>query len=353
MEQGIRGIAGRTALYYLKNVRGRRFLAKLVPALNKSAKIRAGFEKRGRHVPQFLICSVTSQCNLHCKGCYARAGGICSDGAREQLTAYEWKSVFEQAKGLGISFILLAGGEPMLQRDIIEAATEFPAIVFPVFTNGTLFDDTYLDLFDAHRNLIPVLSVEGDGAATDSRRGEGVAARIYEVIDKLHSRGILYAASVTVTCENLREAASEKYLSDLRKRGCGIVFFIEYVPSEKGTEHLILSAEDAVWLAQTAESLKSKYADMCVFSFPGDEQLTGGCLAAGRGFFHINPRGGAEPCPFSPYSALNVREHSLLEVLESPFFEEVRKIECADTSHSHGGCTLFDHADEVRRLIGI
>ena len=44
--------------------------------------------------------------------------------------------------------------------------------------------------------------------------------------------------------------------------------------------------------------------DMIVVSFPGDEKSSGGCLAAGRGFFHINSHGGAEPCPFSPYSEL-------------------------------------------------
>ncbi len=239
----------------------------------------------------------------------------------------------------------------MLRRDVICAAVGMPEVVFPVFTNGTLFDDTYFDLFDAHRNLVPVISVEGDGDATDARRGKGVSAKISEVVDALHARGILYAASVTVTRENLAVVATEDYLRGLREKGCGIVFYIEYVPSEKGTERLALSEAEAIELAHAADGLKTKFADMCVFSYPGDEKLTGGCLAAGRGFFHINPRGGAEPCPFSPFSAINVRESGLGAVLESQFFAAVREIECADTSHEGGGCTLFRHECEVRALL--
>ena len=40
----------------------------------------------------------------------------------KQLTSEEWLKIFDEADDLGISFILLAGGEPMIRRDIIEAA---------------------------------------------------------------------------------------------------------------------------------------------------------------------------------------------------------------------------------------
>lgn len=52
----------------------------------------------------------------------------------------------------------------------------------------------------------------------------------------------------------------------------------------------------------------------------GDEKSYGGCVAAGRGFFHINSHGGAEPCLFSPYSDINVRDTSLWEALKSKLF---------------------------------
>ena len=55
----------------------------------------------------------------------------------KQLTVEKWLRIFEEADRLGISFILLAGGKPMIRRDIIEAAGTYPNILFPVFTNGS------------------------------------------------------------------------------------------------------------------------------------------------------------------------------------------------------------------------
>ena len=120
-------------------------------------------EKRGEHIPPFLIASITSACNLHCAGCYARANHACGEDLFDgQLTEGEWRKIFLEARDLGISFILLAGGEPMLRREVIQTAGAIPEILFPIFTNGTMLDEAYLDLLDRHRNLVPVVSIEGE-----------------------------------------------------------------------------------------------------------------------------------------------------------------------------------------------
>ena len=70
-------------------------------------------ELRGEHIPPFLIASVTSSCNLHCAGCYARENRACSDEPPQaQLKDTEWDRIFAEAEALGIGFILLAGGAP-------------------------------------------------------------------------------------------------------------------------------------------------------------------------------------------------------------------------------------------------
>ena len=87
-------------------------------------------------------------------------------------------------------------------------------------------------------------------------------------------------------------------------------------------------------------------------SFPGDEKLSDGCLAAGRGFFHINSHGGAEPCPFSPYSDINVIETSLREALKSKLFVAIRTGDILLDEHD-GGCVLFQKREEVEKLLSI
>ena len=352
MEQGIHAIAHTAAKFYLTDKQGRRFLAGFIPALKKSADIRKSKEASGLHVPPFLIASITSSCNLHCSGCYARADGMCCDSGEpeDDLTDSEWEKVFSQASQLGVSFVLLAGGEPLLRRDVLEAAAAYKNMTFPVFTNGLLLQDSYLDLFDDNRNLIPVISVEGRKERTDLRRGAGVAEKIEHLMEALKERGILFAVSITVTSENVHEIAGEQHLDELRKKGCGVVFYIEYVPAETGTEELVLSSEQLAWLTEETLRLKKRYKDMAILSFPGDEQFLGGCLAAGRGFFHISPKGSAEPCPFSPFSRLNVKREGLEKILTSSFFRQVREIEERAQDH-HGGCTLFLHQQEVKSLL--
>lgn len=351
MQEGIRSIAGTVSAFYLTNPKGLKFLAGFLPALKKSADLRKRHEEAGLHVPPFLIASIASQCNLRCAGCYARAGGLCGEEPDPgELTPEEWERVFREAAGLGVSFLLLAGGEPLLRREVVERAAAVSGIAFPVFTNGLLLEGDILDLFDRHRNLIPVLSLEGDPEQTDRRRGAGVSQKLEERMEAMRDRGMLYAVSVTLTAENAVSAVSEEMLTRLREKGCGVVFYVEYVPAQPGTDHLMLSEKQAEEMRARLETLRQAHRDMTLLAFPGDEKYMDGCLAAGRGFFHINPTGGAEPCPFSPFSACNVKEQSLKQALASPFFTEVRAISRADAGHS-GGCTLFNHEPEIRRLL--
>ena len=353
MEDGIKNIAGTARRFYLGNRQGQKFILNALNSLRKGAKVRAGYEKEGTHIPPFLIASIAAECNLHCSGCYAWATGSCSDGQEKQMTAYAWRQIFQQASDLGISFILLAGGEPLLRRELIELAGEFDRIIFPVFTNGTLIDDSYLDLFDKKRHLIPVLSMEGNAHTTDARRGIGVSDQIEGAMESLEERNILFGTSITVTTQNQDAVTAPFFVEELQEKGCGLAFYVEYVPIEETTDHLTLGDSELKRLAERMEGLRrdKKNKGMILLSFPGDEKKMGGCLAAGRGFFHINAKGGAEPCPFSPYSEVNLKDRSLLEVIRSPFFERVRGIGEEGFLNHKGGCTLFQHENDVRKAL--
>lgn len=123
----------------LKNPKESAFMARYAMYSSEAARKRVKAAKNGENIPPFLIASITSACNLHCAGCYSRQIHSCSDDApQSQLTVEEWSRVFTDARELGIDFIILAGGEPLLHADVIEAAGEITEILFPVITNGTL-----------------------------------------------------------------------------------------------------------------------------------------------------------------------------------------------------------------------
>ncbi len=335
----------------MKDPKGSAFMMHFAADANRASKKRMAAEGEGLHVPPFLIASITSACNLHCAGCYSRCNDATVDAEPvAQLSAAEWKRIFDEAADLGVSFILLAGGEPLLRKDIIEAAGKVPQIMFPIFTNGSYLGDKYLELFSRCRNLLPIMSIEGDESHTDERRGDGIYAKQMENMAALKERNILFGISVTVTMDNLEKVTSDAFLTDMAARGVKAVIYVEYVPVSEETEALAPGEEEREILRASMDRIRSEHSELVAISFPGDEKSSGGCLAAGRGFFHINSHGGAEPCPFSPHTAANINDTTLKEALNAALFRALRAGDLLAGDHD-GGCVLYEKREEVERLV--
>lgn len=334
-----------------KNKKESEYMKSFAKASRAASKKRYAAEKQGEHIPPFLIASITSSCNLHCAGCYSRSNNACCDSKPvDQLTKEEWNRIFTEADGLGISFILLAGGEPLMRYDVIKQAAQHKNILFPVFTNGTYLHEQYLDVLDENRNLIPIISIEGDEKITDERRGEGVYKKVTEAMQSIKEREMIFGDSVTVTTENINEVYSDEFLDKLYSLGCKAVIYVEFVPVTDESTHLAPTEKEQAYMRKAVKQLRRRKRGMVFISFPGDEKSSGGCVAAGRGFFHINSHGGAEPCPFSPYSDINVRDTSLKEALKSPLFRALQTEGLLQDDHI-GGCTLYMNKDKVEAII--
>ena len=353
MTRGVERIVADSLKATLRDPRESAFMIKFAAASRKASKIRAEAEKKGEHIPPFLIASITSKCNLHCAGCYSRCNHATEDSEPVcQLTSDEWLAIFREADEIGISYILLAGGEPMLRRDIIEAAGKMQNIIFPIFTNGTYMDADYFHLLDKCRNLVPVMSIEGGKEETDTRRGEGVYDKLIANMDRFYERGLLFGVSVTVTTQNVHEVISADFLNTLIARGCKLVVFVEFVPVTEESQELAPGEAERNVLENGLVRLRREYSEMVFVSFPGDEKSSGGCIAAGRGFFHINSHGGAEPCPFSPYSDINVRDTSLRTALRSKLFLALQEGDMLEDDHA-GGCVLYEKRRQVEELLAV
>lgn len=338
----------------LKNPAASIFMMRYINSNKEANKRRRESERAGKHIPPFLIASITISCNLHCKGCYARANHNCISGIdleHKTLDADQWNHIFDEAQELGISFILLAGGEPMLRKDVLEMAGIHRKILFPIFTNGTMFTTEILELLASQPNLLPVLSIEGMAQATDSRRGLGVYDKLLSGMNELQKRGIVFGNSVTVQKDNMMEVMGDVFLQSLIDKGSKAVIYVEYVPVSPDTENLAPDDSDRVYITERIIELREMYPKLLFVSFPGDEKTSGGCLAAGRGFFHINAYGNVEPCPFSAYSDTSLKEVSLEEALQSPLFIKLQNSGMLMTEHT-GGCVLFEQEETVRKLCG-
>lgn len=351
MTKGVERVVSDAIRATVSNPKESLFMTRFAIASRFASVKRKKAEEKGEHIPPFLIASITSSCNLHCAGCYSRCNKATDDNDPvKQLSREDWAKIFDEADSLGISFILLAGGEPMLRYDVIEEASKKTEILFPIFTNGTFMNEQYIDLFDRCRNLVPIMSIEGDKETTDSRRGAGVYDKLVSGMDELMRRGIIFGASVTVTNENLDEVTSEKFINGLSERGCKAVIYVEYVPVTDDSYDLAPGDEEREKLKSGVARLRETHPEIVFISFPGDEKSSGGCVAAARGFFHINSHGGAEPCPFSPYSDINVKDTSLKEAINSRLFRTLRDGGFLLEDHP-GGCTLYEKKEIVEQIV--
>ncbi|WP_440951355.1 radical SAM/SPASM domain-containing protein [Methanosphaerula subterraneus] len=314
----------------------------------KGALIRRNNEKGGLLVPPVMIVSITSRCNLTCAGCYMKQR---QRTAASEMTPEILRSIVSEAAELGVSVIVIAGGEPLLRKqEIVDLARSFPQILFPVFTNGLLIDEEAVASLADQKNIVPVISFEGFRQETDRRRGPGVYDRLLSTCSLLKSRRNFTGCSVTVTSSTIDQVLDERFIASMMDAGVRAFVFVEYVPIESGTKNLVLTPDQRKRLTTTIQSFSEKFPALFI-GFPGDEEVYGGCLAAGRGFVHISPSGDLEPCPAAPFSDANLARVSLKEGLRSNFLQEIRENH-ARLVETDGGCALWTNQEWVKGLLG-
>jgi MoaA/NifB/PqqE/SkfB family radical SAM enzyme len=317
---------------------------------NKAMKLRSKWKKKDINVPPIMIASVTKRCNLKCKGCYFNASvRLDNQSSSSEVKNEKWLEIFREASELGISFIMIAGGEPLIKKELLKVIKKFPEIIFLLFTNGQLINEEIIRDFKEQKNLFPAISLEGTKLETDSRRGEGVYDRVQEVMCRFGSKRIPFGVSMTISKNNFNVLTDDAFIKDLIDKGCKFFFFLEYVPIEENTEHLAINKYEREKLLDSMAEFESKYPAIFI-TFPGNEDKFGGCLSAGRGFIHISPEGDLEPCPVAPYSDTNLKDMVLKDALRSDLLRIIRENHDR-LSETRNGCALWKNRDWVESLV--
>lgn len=322
------------------------FFLRTAARQRQAAARRRQWEARGVHVPPLLIVSITRRCNLHCTGCFVREQGR-PEGA--QMSDARIEALFAEARDLGVSVVALAGGEPLTRPGIVEVAARFPEMVFLLVTNGSLVDEAVLATLERASHIIPVVSIEGLAGETDSRRGGGAYAGAVRAMDRMRERKIFFGTSVMVTGANYALVTGRQFVRGLVGRGSRLFFYVDYVPIEPGTGHLVPSESQRAAEPLAMAVLRREFGALFLSSSAADAAY-GGCLAAGKGFAHVNAEGGLEPCPFAPYSDVDLGRVSLRVALGSSFLAAIRE-SGEHLSEAGGGCALWNKREWLESLL--
>ena len=271
-------------------------------------------KKYNCNIPWTILLDPTSACNLHCTGCWAA-----EYGNRLNLTYDEIDNIIRQGKELGIYLYIYTGGEPLVRKnDLIRLCETHSDCVFLCFTNATLIDEALADQMLRVGNLVPAISLEGFEHATDGRRGNGTYQKVIKAIELLRRKKLLYGISACYTSANFDSITSEEFLDSLIDLGAYFIWYFHYMPVGNDAVPALMPTPEQ--RRETYRRIRRYRAEKPLFAmdFQNDAEYTGGCIAGGRRYLHINANGDIDPCVFIHYSDSNIREKTLLEALQSP-----------------------------------
>jgi MoaA/NifB/PqqE/SkfB family radical SAM enzyme len=302
-------------------------------------------EHKGFRPPFILILSPTLNCNLRCKGCYTLGYGM-----KHELPLTLADRILSECEDLGIYFVTILGGEPLVYPHLFSLIERHPDIFFQIYTNGTLMTKERAQRFADYGNMAVVLSIEGDERETDSWRGEGVYKKIMQAFDYLHDEGIIIGTSATVTRQNVEVVSSEEFIDKMISLGSFAQMYFLYIPVNGIADFsMMVTPEQRDFLRRRVITIRNT-KPMFALDFWNDGPYVEGCIAAGRRYFHINAKGDVEPCVYTHIAVDNIKHTTVAKALDSELFRDIRSRQPHNTNHLRP-CMIIDNPWVMREVI--
>ncbi len=163
-----------------------------------------------------IIWLFTASCQLRCKHCYTTIYR-----SELELSLSDKLRLVREAAELGVSWINITGGEPLLSPHfwrVVEEALDY-GIEVTVNTNGLLVDDSTAKRLSKLVDTVYV-SVDGGRRGHEALRGSGTYDRAIEAVRKLIEAGANVITVMALSSLNYREAGD--YLKTVT--GLGVEF---------------------------------------------------------------------------------------------------------------------------------
>lgn len=295
-----------------------------VNGLLRSSAIRCDFARKHGFEPPFtLLISPTMQCNLNCVGCYS-GRYVREKGLSNELL----DRILKEAQEMGILFTVFSGGEPLTRRqDLFHLIRKYKDMYFMFYTNGTLITNSVADELHELGNAGAVISLEGFEEATDRRRGKGTYRKVMQSMERLKERGVPFGTSLTVTRNNIEEITSSRFFEHLYRKGVMVAWFFLFMPVGKDPDVTLMpTPEQREYLRRRDQALREEFP-IFIADFWNDAPYVGGCIAGGRHYLHITPKGDVEPCVFTHVAVEKIHDKTLVEVLNSDLFRYIRSLQ--------------------------
>jgi len=265
--------------------------------------------------PHAVTIAVTQQCNARCVHCSAfRRSG---EGT---LTTGEWCDVIDQCAELGITDIIITGGEPLMRPDLdvlIRRIVENDCVA-DIFSNGSMLTEENLAKLAAAGCDTIFVSLDSPVAEEhDALRGvPGLYEEAVAGIKRAVDRGMAVGISTYMDREAIARDHHHRFLELGRELGVGELTVFDLVPTGKciKEDQLILSDDEReVFRVIQEEQWKDFNGPrVCLMCHVNDPHIMG-CFGV-KWQIHITHNGFVTPCDFTPLHFGNVREDTLWNI---------------------------------------
>lgn len=315
-------------------------------AFFEGGKLRDKWETElGFRPPFIMILSPTLHCNLRCKGCYTLGYGM-----RPELSLEMAERLLYECEELGIHFITILGGEPLVYPHLFTLLERHPSLFFQVYTNGTLMTREKAELFSDLGNVTVVISIEGGERETDKWRGKGVYRKIMQAFEYLNEARVLYGTSATVTRQNVQVVSSYRFIDRMISLGSVAQMYFLYIPVNGQADFsLMVTPGQRNHLRKQVMGVRDT-RPIFVLDFWNDGPYVDGCIAGARRYFHVNAKGDVEPCVYTHVAIDNIHEKTLKEALNSRLFRHIRSCQPHNPNHLRP-CMIIDNPRVMRDVI--
>ena len=341
-----RAFLGRMLTNTHPNVR-RRFIARLIVKIffNDRESAEQCERRYSFKPPQVMLISPTMRCNFRCQGCYAASYERKDDMKPEVLDR-----VLGEAEDIGVNFLVMLGGEPFVYPELLDVIKKHDKSFFQVYTNASLIDASMAKRLAKMGNIAPQVSVNGPAEYTDASRGRGAFQQVMQAMDILREAGCVFGFSSLVTRDNIDALCTDKWFDLLVEKGALYGWMFLYMPVGANPDPNLMPTPEQrnklrLFIRHVRQTKPILPAD-----FWSDGALTGGCIAGGRVYFHINHRGDVEPCIFCHFATHNINNCGLAEALASPFFADIKNGQ-PFSYNTLRPCPMIDHPEEMWKVI--
>lgn len=305
---------------------------------------KAYLKEHGFETPITIVINPTMRCNLKCTGCYAW-----KFSKREDMEYELLKKVLEDCRSIRCHFITVSGGEPFLYENFFRMAEEFPDHIFMTYTNATMLTEDIVKKIAELGNIWPAISVEGFEKETNERRGDGIFQKVLEAMKLLRSYGVMFGFSATPTRYNSEIIATDEFVDFYIEQGALFGWMFTYVPVGRNPDINLMATPEQRNLLRAKTNEWKRTKPIVIGDFWNDGACVGGCLSASR-YLYITSDGKVQPCTFVHFYTHNIKEYSLKEVWESPFFKAIR---ARQPYHPNllRPCKIIDNPEVLREIV--